>query len=71
MRTLAGAAIAAAVAFGIGMSGVPGHLVSGVTAWLADTDRIELEGPVGDAVRAAFPEVDTGTAAAEAGDGDT
>lgn len=59
MRTLAVGAIGIGLAFAVGVSGAPGLAVSAATGWLADTGRVDLDSPVGEAVRVAFPELDT------------
>lgn len=58
MRWLGVAVLAAAGAFLVGFSGVPGAVVSQATGWLADAGTVDLEGPVGEAVRVAFPEIE-------------
>lgn len=57
MRTLAVGAIGIGLAFAVGVSGAPGLAVSAATGWLADTGRVDLDSPVGEAVRVAFPGV--------------
>jgi hypothetical protein len=47
-------AIVIAAAFAVGSSGWPGRAAAAIGAWLADDDRVELSGPVGDAVREAL-----------------
>jgi hypothetical protein len=42
------------LAFLVGVTGAPGQALAAAAGWLEDHDRIELRGPVGDAVREAF-----------------
>jgi hypothetical protein len=65
MRELLIGGAVTALAFAVGISGAPSAVFSGATNWLEDHASLELEGPVGDAVRVAFPELDTGDAAAD------
>jgi hypothetical protein len=65
MRTFTAAVFATTLAFLVGVSGVPGTALSHVTSWLTANGSVVLEGPVGDAVRVAFPEVDGEPADAE------
>ena len=42
------------LAFLVGTTGAPGLAIAAATGWLENHDRIELVGPVGEAVREAF-----------------
>jgi len=53
-RALVGLGVLVAVAFGLGVSGAPGPALAAAADWLTTTQNVELEGPVGDAVREAF-----------------
>lgn len=44
----------ALVAFVVGISGLPGAVVSTTAVWLEDNGSLELHGPVGDAVKQAL-----------------
>jgi hypothetical protein len=59
MRWLGLAALATTGAFLAGFSGAPATVVVEAAAWLADAGTVDLEGPVGNAVKVAFPELDT------------
>jgi hypothetical protein len=54
MRTVLIGVGLVAIAFLIGVTGAPGLALAAAAGWLEDTDRIELHGPVGDAVRQAL-----------------
>lgn len=54
MRALLIGAGIALTAFVIGISGLPGAVVSNAAGWLQDSGTIELRGPVGDAVKQAL-----------------
>ncbi|MCB9688686.1 MAG: hypothetical protein H6738_21250 [Alphaproteobacteria bacterium] len=54
MRAMLIGAGIALTAFVIGFSGLPGTVVSVGAAWLQDNGTIELQGPVGDAVKQAL-----------------
>ena len=41
-------------AFAVGVSGLPGFAMSTAATWLQDNGRLELHGPVGDAVKQAL-----------------
>ena len=56
MRWLGFGVLATTVAFLVGASGAP---FSTTTGWLGDRGAVTLDGPVGDAVKIAFPELDT------------
>ncbi len=60
MRTLGLAVLATTAAFLVGASGAPGAVFSVTAGWLTDRGAVVLEGPVGDAVKVAFPELDSG-----------
>lgn len=46
--------IAMIAALGVGISGAPGRAAAAVTAWLDSTGKVELQGPVGEAVKRAL-----------------
>lgn len=54
MRKLMIGAAAAAIAFGIGATGAPGHVLAAAATWLAENGHVTLVGPVGEAVRQAL-----------------
>lgn len=41
-------------AFGLGVTGAPGHALVAAVDWALDNGYVVLEGPVGDAVRGAL-----------------
>ena len=57
MRNLGVGLVVTGLAFLLGVSGVPGAFVSLTAVWLQDRGAVELRGPVGDAVKVAFPEL--------------
>ena len=59
MRWLGFGVLATTAAFLVGASGAPSAAFSTTTGWLADRGTVTLDGPVGDAVKIAFPELDT------------
>ncbi len=54
MRTLGWVAVLVALAFGLGASGLPGDAMAAAADWLVDSGRVELQGPIGEAVRQAM-----------------
>ena len=54
MRKLGLLAVLVALAFGLGATGVPGDAVAVAADWLVESGRVELQGPVGEAVRQAI-----------------
>lgn len=54
MRNVVIGVLLVGIAFWVGMTGVPGRAVAAAAGWLESNDKIELAGPVGDAVREAF-----------------
>lgn len=53
-RALVGLGVLMAVAFALGVSGAPGPAFGAAADWLTTSGNVELEGPVGDAVREAL-----------------
>jgi hypothetical protein len=42
------------VAFLVGVSGAPGHVIAAAAGWLTSSGHVQLVGPVGEAVREAL-----------------
>jgi len=53
-RALVGWGVLVALAFALGVSGAPGPALAAAADWLTTSRNVELEGPLGDAVREAF-----------------
>jgi hypothetical protein len=53
-RALVGIGVLVAIAFALGVSGAPGPAFGAAAGWLTDHGGMELEGPVGEAVREAL-----------------
>jgi hypothetical protein len=53
-RALVGMGVLVAMAFALGVSGAPGPALAAAADWLTTSHHVELEGPLGDAVREGF-----------------
>jgi hypothetical protein len=53
-RGLVVAALVVFAAFGVGVSGAPGVAFGAAADWLTTSGNVQLEGPVGEAVRDAL-----------------
>ena len=54
MRSVVIGVVLVGIAILVGITDAPGQALAAAAGWLEDTDRIELVGPVGDAVKEAL-----------------